>query len=242
VKIDFAGRRALVTGGTKGIGRAIVDVLAECGAEVVATGTDPSALSELENRPGIRAVPLNFLNQGSLSSSISSLGTQFDVLVNNAGINLHGAVGDLDMSDFDRVMHVNVRGAVELCRAIVPRMAERRYGRIVNITSIFSQVSKAHRASYATSKFALYGFTRTLALDYATDGVLANSVAPGFIATEMTDRMLGASGIREMVTHVPLGRLGTPREVALLVAFVASSSNTFMTGQNVVIDGGFTST
>jgi 3-oxoacyl-[acyl-carrier protein] reductase len=120
-------------------------------------------------------------------------------------------------------------------------MAKRGYGRVVNMTSIFSLVSKSSRASYATSKFALVGFTRTLALDFASSGVLANSIGPGFIETEMTRRMLGEAGIREMVAAVPLGRLGQPVEVARLTAFLASPLNSFLTGQNIILDGGFTS-
>jgi 3-oxoacyl-[acyl-carrier protein] reductase len=112
----------------------------------------------------------------------------------------------------------------------------------VNIASIWSVIGKQARATYATSKSALVGFTRGLALDYADKGVLANAVSPGFIGTEMTNRMMGEQGIREMTALVPLGRLGTPQEVAALVAFLASDTNSFVTAQNIVIDGGFTST
>ena len=146
------------------------------------------------------------------------------------------------MDVFDRILRVNLRAAVVLCDALVPKMAERGYGRVVNVTSIFSQVSKSGRASYATSKFALFGFTRTMALDFAPRGVLANCIGPGFIETEMTQRMLGEAGIREMIATVPLGRLGQPEEVARFTAFLASPLNTFLTGQNIILDGGFTST
>lgn len=239
---DLAGRRALVTGGTRGIGKAIAARLADCGADVVATGTDPVALAELDRMPRVTSAALDLRDDSAIATFLAaSVAAPFDILINNAGINRHARVGELLTADFDEIIRINVRAVMLLCRGIVPLMVERGYGRIVNITSIFAVVGKPARASYATSKTALAGFSRALALDYADKGVLVNAVAPGFIATEMTARMLGESGIREMTSQVPLGRLGTPEEVATLVAFLASADNSFITGQNIVIDGGFTS-
>jgi NAD(P)-dependent dehydrogenase (short-subunit alcohol dehydrogenase family) len=240
VNIELVGRRALVTGGTKGIGKAIAQRLAASGADVVAAGTDPAALEALKQIQGITPAALNLCSDTSIADFLATAGN-FDILVNNAGINRHALVGDLNLADYDDIQRINVRSAVVLCKALVPGMAARRWGRVVNITSIFGVVAKAARASYTTSKFALTGFTKVLALDYAAKGVLANSVAPGFIGTEMTARMLGEKGIAEMTAQVPVGRLGTPEEVANLVAFLASAENSFITGQNIIIDGGFTS-
>jgi NAD(P)-dependent dehydrogenase (short-subunit alcohol dehydrogenase family) len=241
VKLAFDGRHALVTGGNKGIGKAIALRLAASGAKVTATGTDQSALDALKGTAGITPVALDLSDDASIATYLSKA-PAIDILVNNAGINRHARVGDLDLDDFDDIMRINVRGAVALCKGLVPGMAARGWGRVVNVTSIFSTVAKSARASYATSKFALAGFTKALALDYASQGVLANAVAPGFIGTEMTARMLGEKGIAEMTAQVPVGRLGTPEEVANLVAFLASAENSFITGQNILIDGGFTST
>lgn len=240
MNLDFGGRRALVTGGNKGIGKAIALRLAASGAEVTATGTDKSALASL-SAAGIHSVSLDLSDDAAIGSFLESA-PAFDILINNAGINRHAVVGDLSLDDFDDIMRINVRSAVALCKGLVPGMAARGWGRVVNITSVFSVVAKSARASYATSKFALAGFTRVLALDYAATGVLANAVAPGFIGTEMTRRMLGEKGIADMTAQVPMGRLGTPEEVANLVTFLASAENGFITGQNIVIDGGFTST
>lgn len=241
MKLDFGGRRALVTGGNKGIGKAIALRLAASGADVTATGTDQSALDALKGEANVTAVALDLTDEAALDAFLKNVGG-FDILVNNAGINRHALVGDLNLDDFDDIMRINVRGAVVLAKALVPGMAAKGWGRVINITSIFSSVAKSARASYATSKFALAGFTKALALDYAAKGVLVNAVAPGFIGTEMTQRMLGEKGIAEMTAQVPVGRLGTPEEVANLVAFLASAENSFITGQNILIDGGFTST
>ena len=120
-------------------------------------------------------------------------------------------------------------------------MASRNWGRIVNITSIFGTVSKAHRVSYSTSKFALHGMTKALALDYATRGVLVNAVGPGVIETTLTRNVLGDNGVKQIMADIPVGRLGQPEEVARLVVFLASEANGYVTGQQIVIDGGYTS-
>ncbi len=229
IAIDLSGQTALVTGGTQGIGRCIVATLLEAGAEVVATGIEPDILDEIGKTEGITPCFLNLGNREETERKAAELAaTPFDILVNNAGINKHAPVGELDLAAFDQVLDVNLRGMAVLCRALVPGMAERGYGRVVNITSVFSIVTKARRAPYTTSKFAILGFTKTLALDYAEKNVLANCVAPGFINTEMTGRMLGPEGIKDMTAQVPVGRLGKPEEVARLVAFLASPLNSFI--------------
>jgi 3-oxoacyl-[acyl-carrier protein] reductase len=137
---------------------------------------------------------------------------------------------------------VNVRAPFLLARACAPGMAERGWGRIVNIGSIWSVVSIAQRASYSTSKFGVDGMTAAMSAELAASGILVNTVSPGFVDTELTRRVLGEDGIAELTARVPIRRLAQPSEIAALVAWVAGPDNTYLTGQNVVIDGGFTRT
>jgi 3-oxoacyl-[acyl-carrier protein] reductase len=167
---------------------------------------------------------------------------EIDILVNNAGINVVAPFAEIATEDFDRIQRVNVRAPLLLCRALLTRMRARGWGRIVNVSSIFGVVSKEQRAAYSASKFALDGMTAALAAEAASDGVLANCVAPGFIDTELTRHVLGEAGMAEMAMGVPARRLGRPEEVAELVAWLAGPRNSYVSGQNVVVDGGFTRT
>ena len=151
-----------------------------------------------------------------------------------------GLVEEYDATDFTRLHQVNVVAPFLLCRAVVPGMRQRRFGRIVNMTSIFGVVSKAGRAAYSASKFGLVGLSRALALEVAADNVLVNCLAPGFVDTDMTRGILGHQGIAEMAVRIPLGRLAQPEEIARYVQFLVSEENTYMTGQQMVVDGGFT--
>ncbi len=166
---------------------------------------------------------------------------ELDVLVNNAGINAVGPLEGYDAAEFARIQQVNVTAPFLLCRAVVPGMRRRRFGRIVNITSVFGIVSRAGRSAYSASKAALFGLSRALALEAAANNVLVNCVAPGFVDTDLTRRILGARGIAATRRLIPLGRLARPEEIARYVRFLVSEENTYMTGQQVVVDGGFLS-
>lgn len=232
-----APRRALVTGGTRGIGEAIAVMLRDSGLDVVVTGSSLTG----SGPAGCRYAGADLSKPANAEAFAAEMAREgFAVLVNNAGMNRVGTVEQYALADLENVLNVNLVAPYLLCRAVVPGMTAARFGRIVNITSIFGLVSKAGRSAYSASKFGLFGMTRALALEVAADNVLVNCVAPGFVDTDLTRRVLGESGIAEMVRQVPMGRLATPEEIARFVAFLCSDHNSFMTGQTVVIDGGFT--
>lgn len=232
-----AGRTALVTGGTRGIGRAIAERLIRDGARVIVTGTRPEGSAP----DGVEYIGADLCDDTELDRLVAAIAAQpIHILVNNAGINKINPFTDIDLGDFDRIQRVNVRAPLRLCQAVLPFMTANGWGRIVNIGSVFGVISKEERASYSASKCALSGLTTALAVEVAPRGVLANVVAPGFIATDMTRQILGAEGMARMAALVPMKRMGEPSEVAALVSWLASPDNSYVCGQTFVIDGGFT--
>lgn len=227
----------MVTGGTRGIGEAIARKLLDDGASVVVTGRSPDG--KAPDRCSYHAVDLSDRAASEeFAANVSGWGV--DILINNAGINKIGAFSEYKIGDFDKIQEVNVRAPFLLCQGVIPSMKEKGWGRIVNISSIFGKVSKEYRASYSASKFALDGMTAALAAEVARYGILANCVAPGVIDTELTRQVLGDKGMTEIVSRIPAGRLGTPWEIAAFVVWLAGPENTYISGQNIAIDGGFT--
>lgn len=235
----LAGRCAVVTGGTRGIGAAIARHLLADGAAVTVTGT--SAEGAAQAPEGCGYVAADFTDPRSLDECAARL-TELapDILINNAGINKVGPFAELDPADFTRIQAVNVTAPFRLIQAVLPAMKQRQWGRIVTISSIWGKISKEGRAPYSASKFAVDGMTAALSAEVAQFGILANCVAPGFIDTELTRRVLGQAGIDEMAAKVPARRLGRPEEVAAFVAWLAGPQNTYVSGQNIAVDGGFT--
>lgn len=218
------GRIALVTGASRGIGRAVAARFEELGARVLA----PSRAE------------LDLADAASVEAYLAGLHEPVDILVNDAGINLLAALPETDDDLLHNTLEVNLISPTRLARSLVPAMADRGWGRVVNVTSVWSIVAKQRRLPYIVSKSGLDGLTRAMAVEYGSRGVLVNSVAPGFVMTEMTTQNNTLEQIRSIASALPVGRLAEPQEIAELVAFLASSRNTFMTGQVVVCDGGYT--
>tara|TARA_X000000950_G_scaffold208246_1_gene250412 strand:- start:1186 stop:1893 length:708 start_codon:yes stop_codon:yes gene_type:complete len=230
-------KTALITGGTRGIGLAIAKTMQTVGFKVIITGTGDQPPRGLD----FEYLSVDFSKPQSLSAFLSNLKTfKIDVLVNNAGINMIAPYESIEEADFDQIQRVNIKAPFQITQTVLPHMKNKRWGRVVNIASIFSQISKAHRASYSTSKFGLDGLTTALAVEVAEFGILANCVSPGFIDTELTQKILGEATINKLKQEIPMKRLGQAYEIAELVTFLCSEKNTYLTGQNIVIDGGFT--
>lgn len=216
--------RALVTGGGRGIGKAIVAKFLERSIEVVAPGRQS----------------LDLRDPVSIESFCSRFDGPLDVLVNNAGINEIALFGNLRDSQINDTLNVNLMGPIKLIRGLLQKLEESPCGRIVNISSVWSVVSKEGRSIYSISKSGLNALTRSLATELSDKSILVNCVAPGFVDTELTSKNNSQQQLGAIKEQIPLKRLAEPGEIAELVYFLSSSSNTYITGQTIIIDGGFT--
>lgn len=233
----LTGRKAIVTGATRGIGWAIAERLMAEGADVLITGTKPDGTGPA----GARYHAVDFTDDAATAAFADMIRTDTpDILVNNAGLNRNNPVDRISLDDFDDIHRINLRAPVQLIQAALPAMRDRGWGRIVNLCSIWSKVARTGRASYAASKFGLDGFTVAVAAEVAAQGVLINAISPGFIDTELTRRTVSADQLEKLIADVPAGRLGQPDEIAAFVAWLAGPENTYISGQNIAIDGGFT--
>ena len=233
----ISGRTALVTGASRGIGQAIARALTGAGATVIGTRTGGSGAGD---EACTRYLVADFSSPEGIAGCAAQVATlDLDILVNNAGINAIAPFAEIDPADFLRIQQVNVFAPFMLCRAALPAMMARGWGRIVSLSSIWGKIGKEQRASYSASKFAIDGLTLALATEHAGNGILANCVAPGFTDTALTRRVLGAAGIAELVAKVPAGRMATTDDIAALVLWLASDANRYVSGQNIAIDGGF---
>jgi len=243
IEFDFQGQTALVTGASRGIGRQIARDLLECGAEVIVTATNRSKESMLRNELGgtVSFLAVDFLNRESTRHFLQEIASldRIDVCVNNAGILRTGSIPDVPESDWDEIHAVNLKAPFLVTQAVARPMKRRGYGRIVNIASIWGHITKYERAAYSSTKFGLRGLTTSSAADLAKEGILVNAVSPGPTLTEGLKDSRSPEELRNLAESVPLGRLAETSEISLVALFLASRLNTYITGQNLVVDGGY---
>lgn len=244
--MTLTGKVALVTGGSRGIGRAIALTLAEHGADVAINYAGNTAAAE-EVKTAIEGMGRKaLLVQGSVADTdgvqaivnqvVKELG-RLDILINNAGITRDGLLMRMKEADWDAVLETNLKGVYNCSKAVMRTMMKQKSGRIVNMASVVGEMGNAGQANYAAAKAGVIGFTKSLAKEVASRGITVNAVAPGFIATDMTS-VLTDEQKAEMARTIPLGRAGQPQDVANAVLFLVSEEAAYITGQVLNVDGG----
>jgi 2-keto-3-deoxy-L-fuconate dehydrogenase len=249
---ELTGKNALVTGAASGIGAATARVLAAAGATVYVADINFDqgvvvADEIVEQGLAAEFVELDVANRASsskIAQSVIDRDGKLDILVNNAGIGHVGTILETTSEDLDRLFAVNVRGMFDLTKAFIPGMVKRNYGVIVNVASIGGVVAISERLAYCTTKFAVVGFTKCLALDHALQGIRANCVCPGRVETEFVKKRIAEypdpeKAYREMAATQAIGRMATPDEIAACILYLASDEAAFVTGTALEIDGGF---
>jgi 3-oxoacyl-[acyl-carrier protein] reductase len=243
MKLDLDGKVAMVTGAGRGIGRNIAATLAcDLGARVAVLDRDYEHALEVadEIECGARGFRVDVVDPAAVDTCVAEVERDLgpiEVLVNNAGITRDNLVVRLSADQWDQVLEVNLKGAYLTSKAVVRGMLKRRSGRIINISSVVGLVGNKGQANYAASKAGLIGLTKSLAKELASRNIRVNAVAPGFIETDMT-AALTAEGREALSAQIPLGRLGSPEDIAAMVGFLASDAASYITGQVFVVDGG----
>ncbi|MCD1257864.1 3-oxoacyl-[acyl-carrier-protein] reductase [Paenibacillus athensensis] len=244
--MTLSGKAALVTGASRGIGRAIALHLAECGADVAVNyaGSEAAAQEVVDQitAMGRKAIKLQadvsrFAEAESLVKQTIEAFGKIDILVNNAGITRDNLIIRMKEEEFDEVIATNLKGVFNCCKAVTREMMRQRSGRIINISSISGAMGNAGQVNYASAKAGTFGLTKSLAKELAARNITVNCVAPGFIETDMTDK-LPESMREQLFKEIPMARFGKPEDIAKAVRFLASEDASYMTGQTIHVDGG----
>jgi 3-oxoacyl-[acyl-carrier protein] reductase len=244
--LDFTNKTVLITGATRGIGKSMAEHFDVCQAKLILTGTNKNQVVELNKKAkddgkDHHYFAVDFSDKDQTFNFIKNLDAfdVIDVCVNNAGINRVNLVEDAQEEDWNDMMNVNLKAPFLLIQYLSKKMKANGYGRIVNVASIFSIVSSVKRSTYSATKFGLHGLTVSTSLEFAKHNVLINTISPGFIETDLTKQNLSDQEQKELADAVPAKRFGKVDEIAKTVLFLTSDLNTYLTGQNIVVDGGY---
>ncbi|KFA58077.1 3-oxoacyl-ACP reductase [Gilliamella sp. wkB18] len=240
--MNLSGKIALVTGASRGIGKAIAEKLAACGATVIGTATTEKGAEAISQYLGShgKGFALNVTEGQSIESVIEAIKTEFgdiNILINNAGITRDNLLIRMKEDEWQDILDTNLTSVFRLSKALMPTMMKKRYGRIITIGSVIGAMGNAGQANYAAAKAGLIGFSKSLAREVASRGITVNVVAPGFIATDMTETLTEDQKAL-ILAQVPAGRLGEPIEIANAVAFLASDEASYITGETLHVNGG----
>ncbi|OCG30812.1 3-oxoacyl-ACP reductase [Gilliamella sp. Choc4-2] len=240
--MNLSGKIALVTGASRGIGKAIAEKLAACGATVIGTATTEKGAEAISQYLGShgKGFALNVTKGQSIESVIEAIKTEFgdiNILINNAGITRDNLLIRMKEDEWQDILDTNLTSVFRLSKALMPTMMKKRYGRIITIGSVIGAMGNAGQANYAAAKAGLIGFSKSLAREVASRGITVNVVAPGFIATDMTETLTEDQKAL-ILAQVPAGRLGEPVEIANAVAFLASDEASYITGETLHVNGG----
>ncbi len=244
------GKTALITGASKGLGKAMALALAKAGASIALVSRDEARLkdvaAEIRGSGGNASVFVaDVTDEAQVAKVREGVAAQFGdalhILINNAGINIRKPITDFTLAEWNSVLTTNLTSVFLLCRAFVPMMKGRGYGRIINMTSMMSHISLPGRTAYSASKTALLGFNRALALELAPDKITVNGISPGVCDTEINTPLMQNPELRaQFLAKIPVGRFGEPDEIAKLALYLCSEDAGFITGTDVIIDGGWT--
>lgn len=245
MEYNFDGQFIIVTGSTRGIGKKISEDLSKLKAKIISTGTNKEEINFLNknnNNKNIVYKHLDFLEQSSFETFEEFILNQpkVDVIINNAGINRLNEIQNYNEIDFEHMFKVNLTGPFRLTKTVSKKMIKNKYGKILNIGSIFGTVSKPNRTIYTSTKSGIHGLTIGSSIELAKHNILCNTLSPGFVKTDLTKKNLSETELLKLENQIPIGRIATVNEISSVAIFLISTLNSYLTGQNIIVDGGFT--
>tara|TARA_B110000483_G_scaffold243135_1_gene331488 strand:+ start:785 stop:1528 length:744 start_codon:yes stop_codon:yes gene_type:complete len=245
MKFKFENQNIIITGATRGIGKQIALDLHELNGNLILTGTNKKQIEKLNQQnssPRVKYKYLDFLDIDSTNKFLDYVSglNKIDILINNAAINRLNSIQNSSLIDWNDMISVNLTGAYRLIRTISPIMISNKYGRILNISSIFSTISKEERIIYTATKSGLNGITVGISNDLSKYDILCNSISPGFVKTDLTYKNLSENEIIALENQIPIGRLAEPADISKTSIYLISNLNKYLTGQNIIVDGGYT--